>query len=179
MSSTRVVSKGEDRPRIFSLSQRIGRLRYLVYSLLGILACVVFLILVYLLALLLPVADGKLVSTITYIVVKNLVMPLIVLVLTIRRVHDFDLRGWWALLALIPLVTLVFLFIPGSKGNNRFGPPLTPNHPGLRFVAIALPIALLGFYFSPYMRKNEVVPTSQPSVPGLAPLPPASKLKQY
>ena len=37
----------------------------------------------------------------------------------IRRMHDQDRSGWWIL---FPIVNIVFLFIDGTKGTNRFGP---------------------------------------------------------
>ncbi len=37
----------------------------------------------------------------------------------VRRMHDQDRSGWWLL---FPLVNLVFLFLEGTKGDNRFGP---------------------------------------------------------
>jgi uncharacterized membrane protein YhaH (DUF805 family) len=48
------------------------------------------------------------------------------LAVTIRRLHDQDKSGWFILLALIPffgaLILLVFYFIEGTRGPNRFGP---------------------------------------------------------
>jgi uncharacterized membrane protein YhaH (DUF805 family) len=46
--------------------------------------------------------------------------------LTIRRVHDFDEGGWFALLFLVPIANLYVTFAPGSPMPNRFGdrPPL-------------------------------------------------------
>lgn len=45
--------------------------------------------------------------------------------LTIRRFHDQDKSGWFALLACIPYVgpiaLLVFMCIEGTRGDNRFG----------------------------------------------------------
>lgn len=44
----------------------------------------------------------------------------------VRRFHDQDRSGWFALLNLIPYVgafiVLVFMAFPGTKGDNRFGP---------------------------------------------------------
>jgi uncharacterized membrane protein YhaH (DUF805 family) len=44
-----------------------------------------------------------------------------------RRVQDMWNSSWWAGLLLIPLVNigllLVFLFQPGQKSTNKFGPP--------------------------------------------------------
>ncbi|CAB3759096.1 hypothetical protein GQ57_20245 [Burkholderia sp. MSh2] len=36
----------------------------------------------------------------------------------VRRMHDTDHSGWWLL---CPVVNLVYLFIPGTVGENRFG----------------------------------------------------------
>jgi uncharacterized membrane protein YhaH (DUF805 family) len=48
------------------------------------------------------------------------------LAVTIRRLHDQDKSGWFILLGLIPLVgaiiLLVFYFLEGTRGPNRFGP---------------------------------------------------------
>jgi len=44
---------------------------------------------------------------------------------TIRRLHDTGRSGWWALIALVPLVGLVLLYfmaIEGDKGANAYGP---------------------------------------------------------
>ena len=43
----------------------------------------------------------------------------------VKRLHDLNMRGWWALGIFVPLVNLITLvllfFSPGSKGENRFG----------------------------------------------------------
>lgn len=51
------------------------------------------------------------------------------IVIAIRRLHDCNLRGWWWLLILIPVVGVIVGFLggiallitPGTKGRNRFG----------------------------------------------------------
>ena len=44
----------------------------------------------------------------------------------VRRLHDRDMSGWWALLWLVPivggLILLVLCALEGTKGPNRFGP---------------------------------------------------------
>ena len=44
---------------------------------------------------------------------------------TVRRLHDTDRSGWWILLALLPLLGTVVLFVfcvlDGTPGPNRFG----------------------------------------------------------
>lgn len=37
----------------------------------------------------------------------------------VRRMHDQDRSGWWIL---VPIVNLIFMFIDGTPGPNRFGP---------------------------------------------------------
>jgi uncharacterized membrane protein YhaH (DUF805 family) len=51
---------------------------------------------------------------------------------SVRRFHDQDLSGWFVLLGFIPyiggLVMIVFMCLPGTKGDNRYGPdPLDPD----------------------------------------------------
>ncbi|MDD1784311.1 DUF805 domain-containing protein [Enterovibrio sp. ZSDZ35] len=46
------------------------------------------------------------------------------LAVTVRRLHDTNRSGWWALVGLIPLGVFVLLAlqaIQGDKGDNRFG----------------------------------------------------------
>jgi uncharacterized membrane protein YhaH (DUF805 family) len=46
--------------------------------------------------------------------------------LSFRRLHDTDRSAWWLLIALIPilggLVLFVFSVLAGTRGENRFGP---------------------------------------------------------
>ncbi|UVL91854.1 DUF805 domain-containing protein [Pseudomonas sichuanensis] len=51
--------------------------------------------------------------------VYALVLMIPSIAVAVRRLHDSDHRGWWLL---VPIVGLVFLFIDGTPGNNRFGP---------------------------------------------------------
>jgi uncharacterized membrane protein YhaH (DUF805 family) len=48
------------------------------------------------------------------------------LAVAVRRLHDTDKSGWMLLVCLIPLVggiiLLVFNVLPGTPGENRFGP---------------------------------------------------------
>jgi uncharacterized membrane protein YhaH (DUF805 family)/cold shock CspA family protein len=48
------------------------------------------------------------------------------LAITVRRIHDIGLTGWFYLLVLVPsvgwLIILVFALIPSQKRENRWGP---------------------------------------------------------
>jgi uncharacterized membrane protein YhaH (DUF805 family) len=37
----------------------------------------------------------------------------------VRRMHDQDRSGWWII---CPIVNIIFLFMDGTRGDNRFGP---------------------------------------------------------
>ena len=48
------------------------------------------------------------------------------LAVTVRRLHDTGKRGWFYLLAIIPyiggLIIFIFTVIEGDKGDNKYGP---------------------------------------------------------
>jgi uncharacterized membrane protein YhaH (DUF805 family) len=57
--------------------------------------------------------------------VVYVVLFLVRLPLTVRRLHDTDRSGWWYFISAIPfgsIVLLVFLVSPGTPGPNRYGP---------------------------------------------------------
>ena len=52
-----------------------------------------------------------------------LIIPLIAVL--VRRLHDLDKSGWWALIIIVPIagfVLLIFACMDGTHGANRFGP---------------------------------------------------------
>lgn len=59
-----------------------------------------------------------------YLYILATVVPSIAV--SVRRLHDINLSGWWMLLSLIPLLgglALLVLFVrDGTPGENRFGP---------------------------------------------------------
>lgn len=128
--------------KMFGVSGRLGRVRYLAYS-------VGVSILVMLIAGGLSAATGAAMGeagmAIGGIIVVLAYVFLIVysFMLAIQRSHDFNSSGWMSLLILIPLVSLVFLFIPGTKGNNDYGPQPPPNSGGVITVALIVPIIFI------------------------------------
>jgi uncharacterized membrane protein YhaH (DUF805 family) len=108
--------------RLFAVSGRIGRARYVVYS-------VVVTILLMLAAgasMALLGAFGMAVGVAAYIA-----MIVISFMLTIQRSHDFNMSGWFSLVTLVPLAALIFWFLPGTDGPNRFGAKTAPNSTGV------------------------------------------------
>jgi uncharacterized membrane protein YhaH (DUF805 family) len=67
---------------------------------------------------------GKLAFAFLALTLLGVLVPLIAV--QVRRFHDQDKSGWFALLNLIPyvgpFVVLGFMLIEGTPGGNRFGP---------------------------------------------------------
>jgi uncharacterized membrane protein YhaH (DUF805 family) len=124
---------GETRPvRVFSISGRIGRVRYIAYGigfyfLIGILGAIV----------------GFALDESVGIVLMWVGLLVIGFMLTIQRCHDFNTSGWLSLLVLLPLINLVFWFIPGTDGPNRYGPPTPPNGVGAIILVCVVPVLLV------------------------------------
>jgi uncharacterized membrane protein YhaH (DUF805 family) len=121
--------------KVFSVSGRIGRARYIAY---GIGFYILFGAIIAALAMMGPVGGAL-------TVVAWVALMVIAFMLTIQRCHDFNVSGWLSLLMLIPLANLIFLFIPGTDGPNRFGGPTPPNTAGVLILAWLFPaIAVIG-----------------------------------
>ncbi len=137
--------------QVFSLTQRLGRVRFLVYS---------FISQLVLLILFSVIAAGVFsfiefgkedVSTLNMIIgvivylLYIIISILISLFLGRRRLHDLDNTGWLSLLLLVPLVNLVMfiylLFFPGTKGSNQYGNKPEPNTTLTWIMLIVVPIA--------------------------------------
>jgi uncharacterized membrane protein YhaH (DUF805 family) len=128
---------------LFSPEGRIGRVRYISYGIgfsillyavlgLGILASA-------------AVPDVPAVLMVGVTAIAYLVFIYAQIMLTIKRCHDFNRSAWLALLMIVPLLNLMFLFIPGTKGENRFGWQPAPNSTLNVVVACILPaIAVIG-----------------------------------
>jgi uncharacterized membrane protein YhaH (DUF805 family) len=101
--------------RIFSVSGRIGRARYIAYALgISVLFSAV--------GAGLSAAIGEAGNLLAFAAI--LVLSL---VLSIQRSHDFDTSGWLGILGIVPLANLIFWVIPGTDGPNRFGAKTPPN----------------------------------------------------
>jgi uncharacterized membrane protein YhaH (DUF805 family) len=120
--------------RVFSVSGRIGRARYIAYG-------IGFYVLFAFVAVGLGAALGGFGAVLAMVAWVALIV--IGFMLTIQRCHDFNMSGWLALLMLVPLANLVFLFIPGTDGPNRFGPPTPQNGTGVLVAAWSLPVIMV------------------------------------
>lgn len=119
--------------RLFTFNGRIGRLRYLAWSL-GISAAGLGLGLIAAMGLAISeVLGGVLLFAVAvaYLVASFQIGA--------QRLHDFGWSGWFLLLCLVPVVGSVFpfalLLVPGNEGSNRFGPPQPPNSKRVKVLA--------------------------------------------
>ncbi|MBB4868042.1 uncharacterized membrane protein YhaH (DUF805 family) [Pseudomonas nitritireducens] len=132
--------------KVFTTDGRIGRVRYLGWSM------AMFLVLFAILALVggafaLSNTLGYLIGAVA--VVAFIAYVVVGVMIGVQRLHDIGWSGWLLLLNLVPVVGSVFpllmLLIPGTSGPNRFGPPPPPNSRGV--VALAwtmLVVPILG-----------------------------------
>lgn len=124
-ASPAVIDHSPYLPAWFSVHGRIGRLRYLVYSLVP--AVVLLMLLIYLVWLGGPERDVR-----NALAAGAACAALgIWLVMTRRRLGDVALPAWWALLVLVPLVNVglgaYLLYRRGDAGGNLYGPPPSEN----------------------------------------------------
>ena len=134
-------------PKLFSMNGRIGRIRYLAYSLIAMLAYgfVVGIIA----AVAIPTMSGAS-ETMTGFVMIALYAPLIVfsIFLMKRRLNDLNMSGWWQLIAYIPIIGALFalfmLLWPGKKESNKYGPAPAKNSPVLVLAGLVMPLFLAG-----------------------------------
>lgn len=119
---------------VFTTEGRIGRLRYLAWSLVLMLAC---------LPLFAATAIGFAISEILGAVLVGLVviaMLVVAVQIGVQRLHDIGWSGWLFLLTLVPLVggimNILMLVVPGSDAANRFGPPPPANSTAVKILAL-------------------------------------------
>ena len=76
-------------------------------------------------SILLQIVGGMINQNLGTVVALALLLPS--LAVLVRRLHDTDRSGWWALLLLLPIigpiVLIIFAVLEGTPGPNRFGAP--------------------------------------------------------
>lgn len=160
------TAQAQSRARIFSLRGRIGRAHYIACTLGAVVAAFLFMLLASM-GLMLSGQFGRLLYIVASILLFYGFLPIYFTILTIRRAHDFNVGGWLALLLLVPVVNLVFWFIPGTRGDNGYGAVPQAPSTGIKLIAVTLPVLLIGAFLAtggPEMiRETNTSPASQPS----------------
>ena len=135
-----VVSDAEDAQefqevRLWSARGRVGRLRYLAYMM-G--AYILAIAMVFISIAALGETAGGIVTIVAY-----LAAAVFVILMSIQRSHDMNWTGWTVLLQFIPLVSLIWIFKPGTPGSNEYGPPPPPNTTAVKILGLLFPILFI------------------------------------
>ncbi len=106
---------------------RAGREEYWMFQLVN---AIVIVVLAVVCGLLIPSTmanrGGSLLVFVLVIILLYVLATLIPsLAVSVRRLHDKDLSGWWLLIGLVPLggiIILVFHLLDSNPGPNQYGP---------------------------------------------------------
>jgi uncharacterized membrane protein YhaH (DUF805 family) len=120
--------------KAFTTDGRIGRLRYLAWSMVLMLACLP----------LFGIAGGFFAASEILggllMVVVGIAVAVVGIMFGVQRLHDIGWSGWLLLVTLVPIVggvfSLLMFIIPGSTEANRFGPPPPPNSRAVKVLAL-------------------------------------------
>ncbi|WP_339525682.1 DUF805 domain-containing protein [Pseudomonas sp. EA_35y_Pfl2_R111] len=120
--------------KAFTTDGRIGRLRYLAWSMVLMLACLP----------LFGIAGGFFAASEILggllMVVVGIAVAVVGIMIGVQRLHDIGWSGWLLLITLVPIVggvfSLLMFIIPGSTAANRFGPPPPPNSRAVKILAL-------------------------------------------
>ncbi len=129
-------------PQVFAINGRLGRCRYLAYSLA---TSMVFTLAALIIGATIAVVAPSLVFLSIAFYIPAVAYSFI---LTIRRLNDMNKSGWLSLLLLLPIVNLLFMlwlvFWPGSAGSNHHGPRPSANSGWVIAGASLMAIAFVG-----------------------------------
>ena len=123
--------------KVWSAAGRIGRVRYIAYSI-GYPLLIMLALMTVGMLIARVTGNPKILMVLTFVAYAAVFVMMVFI--TIQRAHDFNASGWFALLVLVPLLNLIFWIIPGTDGENRFGLPTPPNRAGTVIVALIIPI---------------------------------------
>ena len=137
---------GDDLPefatlQVFTIHGRIGRLRYLAWTLALTVAMLVAAGIISTVGFAVATASPTIAIIIGSLLGFALFVALVVVSVQIgvQRLHDLGWSGWLYLLNLVPLVNSVFplllLVLPGNTGANQYGAPPPRNSTAVKILA--------------------------------------------
>ncbi|POA25928.1 MULTISPECIES: DUF805 domain-containing protein [unclassified Pseudomonas] len=132
--------------KVFSVQGRIGRLRYLAWSLVALLIMGAIAG-VFGLSLL---SGNQIVLSTIVCVVAFVAYLYINITISVQRLHDLGWSGWLWFLNLVPFIGSLFPFalaaLPGNVGANRYGAPQPPNSTAVK-VLCGLWLVVIAVFF--------------------------------
>ncbi|WP_244308973.1 DUF805 domain-containing protein [Pseudomonas duriflava] len=129
--------------KVLSLNGRIGRLRFLAWSLVSATVLALFSLIFVALGSSSALGGAGFTLSITLLALA------VTLSIGVQRLHDMGWSGWLWLISAIPFVgglfTLLLLIVPGNREANRYGPPPPPNSTSVKVLAsLWLVVVILG-----------------------------------
>lgn len=126
--------------KIFSSQGRMGRLRYLCYLGVG------YFLLAFAVGGMVALGAAAGPSTGVGLIgmgIFGIAYVWLAILWGIQRSHDMGWSGWTVLGALIPFVGFLWIFMPGTPGNNAYGAPPPPNGTGVVLGALLFPLVVV------------------------------------
>lgn len=143
-SPTAIITEDDDEVgelNIWGIEGRIGRMRYVAWSMVYTLAMIPV-VLICVLVFNMSTWLGGLLA-----VVASIGVMIVGIQIIVKRFHDIGWSGWLLLITLIPLLLLIFFIpfigsifqlllcvMPGSQGSNRFGAPPPENSQAVKIL---------------------------------------------
>ncbi|MHC8312492.1 DUF805 domain-containing protein [Pseudomonas sp. GT1P32] len=142
----------------FGVEGRIGRLRYLAWTMVLTLVMlgVGSVVAIFAIALIASDSTAGLIVGGLVVVLLCIAIAVVSIQISVQRLHDIGWSGWLWLLNLVPFIGSFFPFVimcvPGNTIANRYGPPPPPNSTAVKvlsslwvvFIAIVFIGALAG-----------------------------------
>ncbi|ROM78036.1 hypothetical protein BK652_22800 [Pseudomonas brassicacearum] len=126
----------------FSFEGRIGRLRYLAWTMVLTLAMLPVIGIAFWYSLSWVLASNSLAAMIVGGLIGGAIFlgfAFVSIQFSVQRLHDIGWSGWLWLLNLVPFVGSVFPLVmicaPGNDGPNRYGPPPPPNSTAVKVLS--------------------------------------------
>ena len=148
-------SENRYQPRLFQVKGRLGRVRYFVYALtITLIVYIVFAAVTAAAAVAGQSASepGGVMFPVMMLVlaVGGVFTAVMSIIYGVRRLNDMNVSGWLILLMFVPLanfvMALVMLFVPGSDGDNKYGPAPTANGGGLIAALVIMLLVMAGWF---------------------------------
>ncbi|WP_460089376.1 DUF805 domain-containing protein [Pseudomonas sp. H2_D10] len=127
--------------KVFTINGRIGRLRYLAWTLVLTVAMLVTAGIISTVGFAIATASPTIAIILGSLLGFALFVALVVVSVQIgvQRLHDLGWSGWLYLLNLVPLVNSIFplllLVLPGNAGANQYGAPPPRNSTAVKVLA--------------------------------------------
>jgi uncharacterized membrane protein YhaH (DUF805 family) len=121
--------------KVFSVQGRIGRLRFLAWTLVSLIAATA----VAAVIILSLISDGHFILGGLLGIVALMAYFYVNITITVQRLHDLGWSGWLWFVNLVPMVGSIFPILitvmPGNTGANRYGAPPPPNSTAVKILS--------------------------------------------